>query len=84
MVDKKADKKDLLKHVLIPEHTKLSDKDKKALLAKYNISMRELPKIFLKDAGITHLDVKEGDVIKITRNSPTAGTTVFYRGIINE
>jgi DNA-directed RNA polymerase subunit H (RpoH/RPB5) len=38
----------------------------------------------VSDAAIAKLEVKEGDVIKITRVSPTAGTTVFYRGVAND
>jgi len=77
-------KKDILKHTLIPEHTKLSEKDKKALMEKYNLEAKELPKISSKDPAIAHLDIKEKDVIKITRPSPTAGQTTFYRGVIDE
>ncbi|MEA2037135.1 MAG: DNA-directed RNA polymerase subunit H [Nanoarchaeota archaeon] len=80
MVKKKSD---VRKHILVPEHTKLNEKEKKELLNKYKISLKELPKIGKKDAAISHLDVKEGDVIKVTRNSPTAGEAIFYRGVIN-
>jgi len=70
-------------HVLIPKHTKLSDKDKKALFEKYNISVTQLPKISLEDPAIRNLGVKIGDVIKITRKSITAGESFFYRGVVD-
>ena len=70
-------------HILMPKHTKLSEKDKKALFDTYNISVKELPKILKSDAAIASLDVKAGDVIKIIRESPTAGTSIFYRGVIH-
>ncbi|NQU98624.1 DNA-directed RNA polymerase subunit H [Candidatus Woesearchaeota archaeon] len=79
-----AAKKDKLTHILVPVHLKLSDKDKKALMEKYNVDIKELPKISIKDPAISHLDAKERDVIKIIRKSSTAGETVFYRGVINE
>jgi DNA-directed RNA polymerase subunit H len=69
--------------VLAQKHSKLSEKEKKELLAKYNATIRDLPKIFLDDPSIQHLNIKTGDVIKITRKSQTAGTTNFYRGVIN-
>lgn len=72
---------DISKHVLLPKHAKLSEKEKKELFDKYNISIKELPKIRLDDPSIAHLEVKTGDVIKITRKSPTAMESVFYRGI---
>ncbi len=70
-------------HTLVPKHSKLSDKDKEALLSKYEITIQELPKILKKDPAIKELQVKSGDVIKITRNSPTAGESLFYRAVIN-
>jgi len=76
-------KYDIRKHIFVPEHSKLNDKEKNDLLEKYHISMKELPKITKKDPAIQHLNVKEGDVIKITRISKTAGEAIFYRGVIN-
>ena len=72
------------KHILMPRHEKLSEKEKKELFEKYNISLRELPKIKKDDPAVFSLNVKVGDIIKITRPSPTSGETVFYRGIISE
>jgi len=74
---------DISSHFLIPEHTILSDKEKQQLLEKLNIEFRDLPKILSKDPALKDLDVKPGDVIKITRKSETAGTTVYYRGVVN-
>jgi DNA-directed RNA polymerase subunit H len=68
----------------VPQHEKISEEEKQAMLAKYNISSKQLPKIDINDAAISHLGAQPGDVIKITRESPTAGTVVFYRGVMNE
>ena len=76
-------KYDVMEHILVPEHTKLDEKEKKDLLESYSISLKELPKIRKNDAAISHLNVKEGDVVKITRKSPTAGESFFYRGVVN-
>lgn len=75
---------DISKHILVPKHTKLSDKEKKELLEKYNSSVREFPKILKKDPAIGHLDVNHGDIIKITRKSSTSGESVFYRAVLDE
>ena len=83
MAVKKITKIETSKHILVPKMKKLSEKDKKSLLEKYNISVNQLPSIRSTDAGIASLDVEVGDVIKIERDSPTAGTTVFYRGVID-
>jgi len=71
------------KHSLIPEHAKLSDKDTAELLKKYSITLKELPRILLSDPAIEDLSVKEGDVIKITRKSPTSGESTYYRVVIS-
>jgi len=76
-------KYDPRKHLLVPEHFKLTDKEKEVVLERYHISLKELPKIKKNDPAIDHLNVKEGDVIKIVRESPTAGESIFYRGVIN-
>ncbi len=74
---------DARKHILIPKHTKLSEKEKTAVLEKYHITFTELPSILKNDPALAGMDVEEGDVIKIERTSPTAGKTIFYRGVIN-
>lgn len=71
------------KHILIPKHSKLSDAQKEKLLEKYNISINDLPKILKTDPAIISLDAKPGEIIKITRNSQTAGEAVFYRVIVD-
>jgi len=73
-----------MRHVLVPEHIKLSAKEKDELLKKHNINFISLPKINIKDAALANLDVKHGDVVKINRKSATAGSAIFYRGVINE
>lgn len=70
------------KHFLMPEHVKVNEKEKKELLEKYNISLQNLPKILTTDAALQTMKIKPGDVIKITRISPTAGVSVFYRCVI--
>lgn len=71
-------------HFLVPLHEKVSEKEAKEMFEYHNITIKELPKILKNDPAIRHLNVEENDVIKITRQSPTAGTTIFYRGVINE
>jgi DNA-directed RNA polymerase subunit H len=77
-------KKIIIKHTLVPEHVKLSEDEKKELLEFHNITIKDLPKILVGDPAIKHLEAVEGDIIKILRISPTSGSAVFYRGVINE
>jgi len=71
------------KHILIPKHVKLGEKEREKLLEKYNISLKELPRISKADPAIENLDAKPGDVIKVIRQSPTAGEAAFYRVVTN-
>ncbi len=66
-------------HVLVPQHVVMSEDDVNQLLAKYNISRKQMPGISAKDPAIKEMTVKSGDVIKILRNSPTQGKSEFYR-----
>lgn len=70
-------------HIFVPKHSKLSQPEVDELLQKYNISLKQLSKIFVTDPAIKHLEPKLGDIIKIIRNSPTVGKSVFYRVVIN-
>jgi DNA-directed RNA polymerase subunit H len=72
-----------INHFLVPEHTKLSEQEKTEFLNKCNIAVKQLPQIKSSDPAIKTLNVIVGDVIKIIRKSPTAGTTEFYRVVIN-
>ncbi|MBD3304047.1 DNA-directed RNA polymerase subunit H [Candidatus Woesearchaeota archaeon] len=76
-----AQKIDVTKHVLVPAHTVVSEKEKKKIIEKYNLKGIELPRIFKDDPAVAHLKAKPGDIIKITRKSSTAGESVFYRRV---
>lgn len=77
-----AKKIDLQKHTLIPKHSKLSEKEAKEFLNKYNISTLQLPRILIKDPLVKQLDAKVGDILKIERESRT-GKNVYYRVVVN-
>lgn len=61
----------------------MSEEEVKELLQKYEISKENLPKIFSDDPGLADLKVKDGDVIRITRKSPTAKTAYYYRVVVS-
>ncbi|HLD80167.1 MAG: hypothetical protein A2822_04940 [Candidatus Staskawiczbacteria bacterium RIFCSPHIGHO2_01_FULL_41_41] len=74
---------DVHKHQLVCKHSKLSDADKEALLKQYEIKVQDLPKILKLDPAIAHLNLKGGDVVKIERDSKTAGKTNYYRAVMD-
>ncbi len=73
---------DVLKHELVPEHRILSDEEKGKLLEKFNITVKQLPRVQSTDAAVKQIDAKVGDVLEITRKSPSAGTATYYRHVV--
>ena len=69
-------------HSLVPEHKKLTKEEKEALLEKYHITVKELPRILESDQSLQNIKVEAGDVVKITRNSPTAGKAAYFRVVV--
>lgn len=73
---------DIEKHRAVPEHRILDEDELQKILEKYGIEKEKLPKIERNDAALKPKDASVGDVIEITRDSPTAGTTKYYRQVI--
>ncbi|MBI3036940.1 DNA-directed RNA polymerase subunit H [Candidatus Woesearchaeota archaeon] len=73
---------DVRKHLLVPRHEKLSEKEKDEVLKSYSATTDDFPRILKRDAALQGINVKFGDMIKITRRSLTAGQTVFYRVVV--
>jgi DNA-directed RNA polymerase subunit H len=60
-------------------HELLSQEEQEEVLKRYRTTRPQLPKILTSDPVVRRLGAKPGDIIKITRTSPTAGVTVYYR-----
>jgi len=69
-------------HVYVPKHEIMTKKEAEDILKKYNCKPTELPLIFVTDPAIMGLGVKPGDMIKISRKSPTAGESLYYRYVV--
>lgn len=68
------------KHQLVPKHEIMSEQDIKLLLEKYQLKQRSmLPIIQKTDPMARYLDVKSGDIVKVTRPSLSAGEAIVYR-----
>ena len=75
-------KPDILKHELVPRHEIMSKKEANAVLNNYNVTKGQLPKIFSNDPVVKMIKAESGDILRITRNSKTAGKSIFYRVVI--
>lgn len=73
----------LIKHELVPEHIKLTEEQKKKILEKYNLALKQMPLILKSDPAIQTLEAKPGDLIMIKRKSSTAGEALYYRVVID-
>jgi len=75
-------------HDLVPEHSLLSEKEAQALLKELKITSDQLPKIrkddpVIKILEMVHGPIEEGNIIKITRISDSAGVSVVYRTVVD-
>lgn len=70
----------ILKHTLVPKHTKLDDNEKEIFIKKYNITNNEMiPTISYFSPVSLVLGFRPGDICKIERFSKTAINSEFYR-----
>jgi DNA-directed RNA polymerase I, II, and III subunit RPABC1 len=69
------------KHELVPKHEVVTDEDEiKRIVEQMCLKNKfQLPIILKADAMAHYLGLKNGDVVKITRVSPTSGEYVMYR-----
>ena len=71
-----------LEHKMVPRHEILNEEELKKILSEYNIEKEQLPKIKEADPAAREIQAKIGDVVRIIRESPTAGKAIFYRLVI--
>jgi len=81
----KKRKIDILLHELVPKHILLTKEETEELLDKYQITVIDLPQMFEKDPVAIAIGAKEGDVVKIIRDSHTSVNSVnYYRYVKKE
>lgn len=75
---------EVLSHEFVPEHRVLSKDESQKILKEISVLPGQLPKILNTDPVIMAIGAKIGDILEITRKSPTAGTTKYYRIVKEE
>jgi DNA-directed RNA polymerase I, II, and III subunit RPABC1 len=67
-------------HFLVPKHEKITEDEVKKLMMELYITNRlNLPIMLKTDPIARYLDLSSGDVVRITRFSPTSGQYYSYR-----
>ena len=74
---------DASQHNLVPEHTLVDEDELDRVLDEYDIERTDLPKIKRRDPALRGMDAEAGDVVRIERDSRTAGVAVVYRLVID-
>jgi DNA-directed RNA polymerase subunit H len=81
----KKRKIDILLHELVPKHLLLTKEETQQLLDRFQIKVIDLPQMFEKDPVAIAIGAKEGDVVKIVRDSFTTVSSVdYYRYVKKE
>ena len=70
----------ILNHEMVPEHEVLNEEEKKNVKKKYNILYdSQFPEISRFDSVAEAIGLRPNQLCKITRNSPTAIKSEYYR-----
>ncbi|MHA2005174.1 MAG: DNA-directed RNA polymerase subunit H [Candidatus Thorarchaeota archaeon] len=70
---------DLFSHELVPPHS-IADEDEVSLVLEYyGIARDQIPRILRDDPAAKVLGAKPGQVVRIERDSDTAGAVYYYR-----
>jgi DNA-directed RNA polymerase subunit H len=69
-------------HFLVPKHELLTKEEAVEVAKRYNASLSQFPYILSSDPVAKEIGAKPGDLVRITRRSETAGSTVYYRYVV--
>ncbi len=73
---------DVMKHELVPRHEVLGDDEAQEILRRYGVKPDQLPRILASDPVARAVRSRPGQILKITRKSPTAGEAIAYRYVV--
>ena len=74
----------ILKHRLVPKHEILSEEEKINVVERNGRDPYLFPLISVSDPVAKAIEASVGDMIKVTRDSPTGHKTIYYRFVVEE
>lgn len=72
----------IFEHSIVPIHQILTPEEREEVLANYRVKPHQLPRIKASNPVARAIGAKAGDVVRIIRDSPTAGEYVSYRYVV--
>ena len=73
---------DLFSHELVPPHSIADEDEVSMVLDYYGIARDQIPRILRSDPAVKVLGAKPGQVVRIERDSETAGEVYYYRLVV--
>jgi DNA-directed RNA polymerase subunit H (RpoH/RPB5) len=71
------------RHALVPKHIPIRNPDEiKKILQEYKSTPQQFPQILRTDMQARYLALKPGELVRILRPSPSAGTYEIYRSCV--
>ena len=70
---------DIQKHKLVPKHEIMTEEEISKEFSDVDYKFKDLPKIKVNDPVAESIGAKPGNILRITRESQTAGVFVTYR-----
>ena len=70
-------------HVLVPKHEIVKPDEREKLLKEYRVQPYQFPHLKASDPAVLAVGAKPGDIVRIIRDSQTAGKYVSYRYVVD-
>ena len=72
----------IFEHVFVPKHEIVGTEEREKLLTEYRVQPYQLPRLKSSDPAAKAIDAKPGDIVRIIRDSQTAGKYTSYRYVV--
>ena len=69
-------------HFLIPKHELLTKEESQQVRERFHSSPGQFPYILATDPIVKEIGAKPGDFVRISRRSETAGSSTYYRYVV--